>query len=153
MEERELPSDLFARFAAGDLVRWRALAGRTVTPTNERWGEGRVTDVRWEGRSEFPDGPGIVYVRVQYSDGLRVRVNSQAFARLHRHVSVDSSLADLVERWFGDGAEASADGVSRAAAVAECDRVLRAAQDEERKRRASELRSRVRERRAEETGR
>lgn len=140
MEASELPSDLFARFAAGDLVRWRALAGRTVTPTNERWGEGRVTDVRWEGRSEFPDGPGIVYVRVQYSDGLRVRVNSQAFARLHRHVSVDSLLADFVERWFGDRGEAPPDGAASDAALAECDRALRAEQDREREQRVEELR-------------
>lgn len=145
---KTVPADLFCRFAADDLTRWRALAGCTVSPRDGRWGVGRVSDIRWEGRSDRPEDPGWIYLRVDYADGLRARVHARAFGRLHRDVTLETSLADFILRWFGDSKGADDDG-ARAAALAACDADLRNRQDEERKRRAEILRKRSRERRCE----
>jgi hypothetical protein len=148
MEAKTVPADLFCRFAADDLTRWRALAACTVSPRDGRWGAGRVSDIRWEGRSDRPEDPGSIYLRVDYADGLRARVNARAFGRLHSDVTLEASLADFVLRWFGDS-EGADDG-ARAVALGACDADLRERQDEERKRRAETLRKRSRERRGEE---
>jgi hypothetical protein len=140
-DARSLPADLFAWFAAKDLVRWRALRGCAVAPSRADWGEGLVTDVRWEARSNLPEGPGVVHLRVEYADGLRARVNSDAFSRLHRSVQVEGPLADAIERWFG--ADGSDPGGARDAALAELDRSLREQQDSARSRRVEEMRSRA----------
>ena len=144
---KTVPADLFCRFAAADLTRWRALAGCTVSPRDCRWGAGRVSDIRWEGRSDRPEDPGSIYLRVDYADGLRARVHARAFGRVHRDVTLETSLADFVLRWFGDSK--GADDGARAAALGACDAALRGRQDEERKRRAEILRRRSRERRGE----
>ena len=146
MEAKDVPADLFSRFAAGDLPRWRALRGCAVVPDDERWGEGLVRDVRWEGRSDLPDDRGTIYLSVEYADGLRARVNARAFARHHHIVRIEAGLADFVERWFGDAD--AVDDDARLAALAERDGALRAEQDAERLRRVEELRRLVRERRA-----
>lgn len=148
METKDVSGDLFSRFAASDLVRWRALRGRTLSPVDERWGVGLVTDIRWEGRSDLPDDRGTIYVHVEYAGDLKVRVNSRAFARLHRSVRIEPGLADFVLRWFGEADPVEDEGEARAAAVAQCDSALRAEQDAERQLRVEELRRRVRERRA-----
>ena len=145
---KTVPADLFCRFAAADLTRWRALAGCTVSPRDCRWGAGRVSDIRWEGRSDRPEDPGSIYLRVDYADGLRARVHARAFGRVHRDVTLETSLADFVLRWFGDSKGADDDD-ARAAALGACDAALRGRQDEERKRRAESLRRRSRERRGE----
>ena len=145
-----MPADLFCRFAAANLTRWRALADGTVSPRDCRWGAGHVSDVRWEGRSDRPEDPGVIYLRVEYADGLRARVNARAFGRLHSDVTLDASLADFVLRWFGDSERAGDDG-ARAAALGACDAALRDRQDEERKLRAEILRKRSRERRGEDS--
>ncbi len=142
-ETRNVPGDAFSRFAAGDLSRWRALRGCSVSPGDGRWGEGRVSEVRWEGRSDLPDDRGAIYLRVEYADGLRARVNARAFARLHRSVCVESGLADFVERWFGDPDAVECDGAAQSEALAECDRRLREEQDEARRRHVEQLRRRV----------
>ena len=147
MEVKTVPADLFCRFAAADLTRWRALAGCTVSPRDCRWGAGRVSDIRWEGRSDRPEDPGSIYLRVDYADGLRARVHARAFGRVHRDVTLETSLADFVLRWFGDSK--GADDGARAAALGACDAILRDRQDEERKSRAETLRKRSRERRGE----
>jgi hypothetical protein len=90
----------------------------------------------------------VIYLRVEYADGLRARVNARAFARLHGDVTLETSLADFALRWFGDSKGADDDG-ARAAALGACDAALRGRQDEERKRRAESLRRRSRERRGE----
>jgi hypothetical protein len=149
MEVKTVPADLFCRFAAADLTRWRALAGCTVSPRDCRWGAGRVSDVRWEGRSDRPEDPGVIYLRVEYADGFRARVNARAFGRLHSDVTLETSLADFVLRWFGDSKRADGEDCTRAAALGACDAILRNRQDEERKRRAETLRKRSRERRGE----
>jgi hypothetical protein len=149
MERRAVPADLFCRFAAADLTRWRSLADCTVSPRDCRWGAGRVSDIRWEGRSDRPDDAGVIYLRVEYADGLRARVNARAFGRLHSDVILEGSLADFVLRWFGDSDRAGDDG-ARAAALGACDAILRDRQDAERKQRAEILRKRSRERRGEE---
>jgi hypothetical protein len=148
MEVKTVPAALFCRFAAADLTRWRALAGCTVSPRDCRWGVGHVSDIRWEGRSDRPEDPGVIYLRVEYADGFRARVNARAFGRLHSDVTLETSLADFVLRWFGDSKGADDDG-ARAAALGACDADLRDRQDEERKRRAETLRKRSRERRGE----
>jgi hypothetical protein len=147
MNTRQIPATTFAAFADSDLVRWRALRSCVVLPSDVRWGSGRVTDVRWEGRSDLPDDRGTVYVRVAYEDGLRARVNASAFARLHTTVEIESGLADFIERWFGGAAMAGWDDEARAVALAERDEALRAEQDAERATRVGVLRRRVRERR------
>jgi hypothetical protein len=147
MEVKRVPAGLFCRFAAADLTRWRALAGCTVSPRDCRWGAGRVSDVRWEGRSDRPEDPGVIYLRVEYADGFRARVNARAFGRVHRDVTLETSLADFVLRWFGDSK--GVDDGARAAALGACDAALRDRQDEERKSRAETLRKRSRERRGE----
>jgi hypothetical protein len=149
METRVVRADLFCRFAAGDLTRWRALAGCTVLPRDLRWGTGRVSDIRWEGRSDRPEDAGLIYLRVEYGDGLRARVSARAFGRLHSEVTLEASLADFVLRWFGDTDPASSEDGARGAAFEACDAALRARRDEERKRRAETLRKRSRERRGE----
>ncbi len=148
MEVKTVPADLFCRFAADDLTRWRALADCTVSPRDCRWGAGRVSDIRWEGRSDRPEDPGSIYLRVDYADGLRARVHARAFGRLHRDVTLETSLADFVLRWFGNS-EGADDAGARVAALGACDADLRDRQDEERKRRAETLRKRSRERRGE----
>jgi hypothetical protein len=150
MERKTVPADLFCRFAAADLTRWRALADGTVFPRDPRWGAGRVSDIRWEGRSDRPEDSGVIYVRVEYADGFRARVNARAFGRLHSDVTLEMSLADFVLRWFGDSDRAGGEDGARAAAVGACDAMLRDRQDEERGRRAESLRKRSRERRGEE---
>ena len=121
---KTVPADLFCRFAAADLTRWRALAGCTVSPRDCRWGVGHVSDIRWEGRSDRPEDPGVIYLRVEYADGFRARVNARAFGRLHSDVTLETSLADFVLRWFGDSKGADDDG-ARAAALGACDAGLR----------------------------
>jgi len=148
MERKAVPADLFCRFAASDLTRWRALADCTVSPRDCRWGAGRISDIRWEGRSDRPEDPGAIYLRVEYADGLRARVNARAFGRLHSDVSLETSLADFVLRWFEDSERAGDDG-ARAAALGACDADLRDRQDDARKLRAEILRKRSRERRGE----
>ena len=148
METKAVPADLFGRFAATDLTRWRALAGCDVSPCDRRWGVGRVRDVRWEGRSDRPEDPGSIYIRIEYADGLRVRVHARAFGRIHNDVAIDASLADFVRRWYGNEQTDGEDG-ARAAALAACDGILRDRQDEERRERFGALRQRVRERRGE----
>jgi hypothetical protein len=149
MEVKTVPADLFCRFAAANLTRWRALADCAVSPRDCRWGAGRVSDVRWEGRSDRPEDPGAIYLRVEYADGLRARVNARAFGRLHSDVTLEGSLADFVLRWFGDSDRAGGDDGARAAALGACDADLRDRQDRERKQRAESLRRRSRERRGE----
>jgi hypothetical protein len=150
MERRAVPADLFCRFAAANLTRWRALADCTVSPRDCRWGAGRVSDVRWEGRSDRPEDPGAIYLRVEYADGLRARVNARAFGRLHSDVTLETSLADFVLRWFGDSDRAGGDDGARAAALGACDAALHDQQNGARKQRAESLRRRSRERRGEE---
>ncbi len=146
MSTSSVPAACFAAFADLDLVRWRALRGRTVTPVSPAWGEGRVREVRWEGRSDLPDDRGAVYLRVEYADGLCVRVNARAFARLHATAAIDPELAALIVRWFGTPAAGGADDGVRDAALAACDAQLRAEQDEARERHVAELRRRASDR-------
>jgi hypothetical protein len=148
-ETRNVPAASFSRFAADDLSRWRALRNCSVSPGDGRWGEGRVAEVRWEGRSDLPEDRGAIYLRVEYADGLRARVNARAFSRLHRSVRIESGLADFVERWFGDPDAADREDDARVAAVTECDRKLREEQDEARRRHVQEMRRRIRQRDAE----
>jgi hypothetical protein len=140
MSTKEVSADAFSRFAAGDLVRWRALAGRRLTARDARWGRGRVADVRWEGRSDRPDDDGIVYVRAEYADGLRVRVNARAFGRLHELVEIDAELAEFVERRFSDAASMDA---SAEAELEIWDARLREEQDSARQKRIAESRRRA----------
>jgi hypothetical protein len=91
----------------------------------------------------------VIYLRVEYADGFRARVNARAFGRLHSDVTLETSLADFVLRWFGDPDRGDAEDGARAAALAACDAILRDRQDEERKSRAETLRKRSRERRGE----
>jgi hypothetical protein len=147
MEKTTVPAAAFCRFAATDLTRWRALADCAVSPSDCRWGAGRVSDIRWEGRSDRPEDPGVIYLRVEYADGFRARVNARAFGRLHSDVTLETSLADFVLRWFGDPDRADVEDGARAAALGACDAILRNRQDEERKSRAETLRKRSRERR------
>jgi hypothetical protein len=146
VETRVVPAAAFSRFAADDLLRWRALRDCSASPSNLRWGSGRVAEVRWEGRTDLPDDRGTIYLRVEYADGLRARVNARAFARLHRSVSIKSELADLVERWFGNTDAIEPEDAARALALAECDARLREEQDGARRRHAEEMRRRVRQR-------
>jgi hypothetical protein len=146
LDTKEVPADLFSRFADGDLPRWRALRGCVVVPGDERWGEGLVRDIRWEGRSDLPHDRGTIYLSVEYADGLQARVNARAFARHHHTVRIEPGLADFVERWFGD--PDAPDDDARILALAERDGALRAEQDAERQRRVEELRRLVRARRA-----
>lgn len=145
MSHGVVPAACFAAFADLDLVRWRALRGRTVTPASPAWGEGRVGEVRWEGRSDLPDDRGAVYLRVEYADGLRVRVNARAFARLHASAAVDPELAAFIVRWFGDPSLGDDEG-TRDAALAHCDAQLRAEQDAAREEHVAELRRRASDR-------
>ncbi|MCX6100552.1 MAG: hypothetical protein NTV92_03870, partial [Candidatus Bipolaricaulota bacterium] len=78
-------------------------------PDDERWGEGLVRDIRWEGRSDLPDDRGVIYLSVEYADGLRARVNARAFARHHHIVRIEPGLAGFVGRWFGDADAADDD--------------------------------------------
>ncbi len=146
VETRDVPAAAFSRFAADDLPRWRSLRNCSALPSDPRWGDGRVIEVRWEGRSDLPDDRGAIYLRVEYADGLRARVNSRAFARLHRSVSIESGLADFVERWFGSPDARECGDAARSLALAECDRRLCEEQDEARRRHVEELRRRVRQR-------
>jgi hypothetical protein len=149
MEMKGVPAAAFCRFAAADLARWRALADCAVSPRDCRWGVGRVSDIRWEGRSDRPEDAGSIYIRVEYADGFRARVNARAFGRLHSDVTLETSLADFVLRWFGDPEGAGGEDGARAAALAVCDAALRDRQDETRRQRAENLRQRSRERRGE----
>jgi hypothetical protein len=149
MEKKTVPAAAFCRFAAADLTRWRALSDCAVSPRDCRWGAGRVSDIRWEGRSDRPEDSGVIYLRVEYADGFRARVNARAFGRLHSDVTLEPSLADFVLRWFGDPDRAGVEDGARTAALAACDAILRDRQDEERKSRAETLRKRSRERRGE----
>jgi hypothetical protein len=143
METKAVPAALFCGFAAASLTRWRALAGCAVAPQDSRWGVGRIRDIRWEGRSDRPDDQGSIYIRVEYAGDLRVRVHARAFGRIHRDVTIEASLADFVQRWYGTEWAASEEN-ARAAALADCDRVLRERQDAEQKRRVEILRQRAR---------
>ena len=140
MSTKEVSADAFTRFAAGDLVRWRALTGRRLTARDARWGEGRVADVRWEGRADRPDDDGVVYVRAEYAVGLRVRVNAMAFGRLHKLVDLDAELAEFVERRFAD---AAAPDASAEIELGIWDARLREAQDTARQQRIAESRRRA----------
>ncbi len=146
METKAVPAALFCRFAAANLTRWRALADCIVSPRDARWGAGRVRDIRWEGRSDRPEDPGSIYVRVEYAAGLRVRVHTRAFEHIHSEVAIEAALADFVRRWADSDGANGEDG-ARATALAVWDVVLREQQDEERKRRVESLRQQVRERR------
>ena len=148
MEKKTVPAAAFCRFAAADLTRWRTLSDCAVSPRDCRWGAGRVSDIRWEGRSDRPEDSGVIYLRVEYADGFRARVNARAFGRLHSDVTLEPSLADFVLRWFEDSERAGDDG-ARAAALGACDAALRDRQDDARKLRAEILRKRSRERRGE----
>lgn len=142
MTTRWVPAPTFADFAELDLVRWRALVGRAVTARDARWGSGRVVDVRWEGRSDRPDDAGRIYVRVEYTEDLRVRVDARAFARLHLDVEVREDVAEFLTRWARDDRDAA-----RAALhveMAALDESLRREQDAERGRRVRELKERSR---------
>lgn len=147
MKTRRLPACSFASFAADDLVRWRALRDCVVSPEDTRWGEGRVTDVRWEGRSDRPDDRGVVYLRIVYGDDLRARVNARAFARLHRSVDIESQLADFIERWFAAAGSSDPDeetrDPARVAALAAQDEALRTKQDSARQVRVEQMRRRA----------
>jgi hypothetical protein len=77
-------------------------------------------------------------------------VNARAFGRLHSDVTLETSLADFVLRWFGDSERAGGEDGARAAALGACDAALRDRQDDARKLRAEILRKRSRERRGEE---
>jgi hypothetical protein len=146
VETRDVSAAAFSRFAADDLSHWRALRGCSASPGDGRWGEGRVTEVRWEGRSDLPDDRSAIYLRVEYADGLRARVNARAFARIHRCVRIENRLADFVERWFGNDDVAEREDAERSAAIEECDRRLREEQDGARRRHVEQLRRRARQR-------
>ncbi len=138
MNTKRVSAQTFARFAQGDLNRWRALAGWGVLARDPRWGGGRVVDIRWEGRSDRPDDEGRIYVRVQYEGDLRVRVNSRAFGRTHDAVELDAELADFVARWSPDAGEPPEE-----LETAAWDLRLREQQDGERARRLEEVRRRT----------
>lgn len=145
METKAVPASLFGDFAATSVTRWRALTDCPVSPRDSRWGPGRVRDIRWEARSDRPNDPGSIYVRIEYSDGLRVRVHAREFGRVHRDVTVDAPLADFVRRWFSVEHTAVEDD-ARAAALAAYDGILRDRQDRERARRVEVLRERAEQR-------
>ncbi len=141
MDTGQLSASLFAAFAENDLVRWRVLRGRAVAPRDVRWGAGTVIDARWESRSNAPDGPGSVMLRLEYAHGLQAQVSARAFARLHEWVDVDARCAEAVRRWYRD--PGACDDAERELALARLDAELRAEQDDERARRGAELRARA----------
>jgi hypothetical protein len=147
MNTKRVSASAFSRFADSDLVRWRALSGQSVSPRDGRWGDGRAVEVRWQGRSDRPEDEGTIYVRVEYSGGLRVRVNARAFGRLHDAVELDLELAEFVERWFGGTDPTPGEEGELGTALAHWDSTLRSVQDAARERRAVELRRRAEGRR------
>ncbi|MEW5827223.1 MAG: hypothetical protein AB1778_10385 [Candidatus Bipolaricaulota bacterium] len=142
MSTHRVPSAEVSRFAGEDLARWRAFSGAHVTARDARWGNGCVLDVLWEGRSDDPTPRGAIYLKVEYADGLSVRVNAAAFAQFHTSVEVSEELDGFLEAWRA--AEAGDEEARRA--LAGFDRELRAAQDAARGARAAALRERVRDR-------
>ena len=110
-----------------------------------------MIDARWEGRSDRPEDPGAVYLRVEYAGKLRARVNARAFRRLHVTVDIESDMAEFVQRWFDSAGVAESDEESRAQAVRLWDNRLRADQDAERACRIDAVRRRTAERDAQRT--
>jgi hypothetical protein len=139
------PAALIACFASEDLNRWRLLVGAEVVHRDSRWGAGRIVDVAWQARDDGLVPRGSVFLRIEYRNGLRARLNTRSLAEYLTSVAVTDDVAALLAACYGP--EGPIDDPVCVRRLADFDRELRERLDAERLERAAELRRRSRARR------
>jgi len=121
-----IESERFAAYAEMDLDRWRQLEGQAVIPKSADWGEGCVERAVWETLGK--DVSAFVQLKIQYAEGLAVRVNAATFAAHHQRVTVPEDIASFIEQWFNE----DVDPIERAVALESHGRALRERLDRQR---------------------
>ena len=140
MQALSVDAARYARYAQGDLDRWRQLIGRRAVHRDSRWGTGRVEDVRWATYGD-PAAP-YVQVRVRYASHGVVAFRGATFHLHHRSVTVSEEVGRVLSVLFDEGRSEP----ERAEVLERHTRELRAARDREALGRAEALKQRVRRR-------